>query len=61
MPATASLTHEREATDVPPDPDPNFIQAMKSMTDNIVAVIDAKISMVLEAIDNARSLFLRRR
>ncbi|RXN07809.1 LINE-1 type transposase domain-containing 1 [Labeo rohita] len=59
MPATASLTHEGEAekasTDVPPDPDPNLIQAMKSMTDNIVAVIDAKISTVLEAIDNQSS------
>ncbi|RXN16570.1 LINE-1 type transposase domain-containing 1 [Labeo rohita] len=59
MPATASLTHEGEAekvsTDVPPDPDPNLIQAMKSMTDNIVAVIDAKISTVLQAIDNQSS------
>ncbi|KAL0152672.1 hypothetical protein M9458_052395, partial [Cirrhinus mrigala] len=59
MPATASLTHEGEAekvsTDVPPDPDPNLIQAMKSMTDNIVAVIDAKISTVLKAIDNQSS------
>ncbi|CAM4731034.1 unnamed protein product [Leuciscus chuanchicus] len=38
-----------------PITDPNLIQAMKSIADDIVAVIDAKISTVLEAIDNQSS------
>lgn len=38
-----------------PITDPNLIQAMKSMANDIVAVIDAKISTVLEAIDNQSS------
>lgn len=57
--ATAQVIRGEEATkftsDDPakkPVTDPNLIQAMKSMVDEIVAMIDAKISTVLEAIDN---------
>lgn len=55
--ATDRLIHDEQAekltADVPTNnlaTDPNLIQAMKSMADDIVAVIDAKISTVLKAI-----------
>lgn len=59
---TDRLIHDEEAEKrtavVPsnnPSTEPNLMQAMKSMADDIVAVIDAKISTVLEAIDNQSS------
>ncbi|ROL08912.1 hypothetical protein DPX16_5248 [Anabarilius grahami] len=59
---TDQLIHDEEAKKltavVPsnnPSTDPHLMQAMKSMADDIVAVIDAKISTVLEAIDNQLS------